>query len=835
MKKPLVDMAKLEIQGYLQETAFINKFIRLWGTQVVNGVEVLNARNYYLLRSWEQFNMPPAYVPKAGESCLPTTKTECDDIIVGRGGLSGTMSDLIYETICKEVVKVDNRLEVVDRRPLPCTRERKLLEYIGFWEQAKAQKTKGLKQMWLYLSPAKLMDFYEDMDKDSTVQAIKRNLDRYLEEKADIQGRVRLKAKIVTSNEFIPGLDGQQFSEEKLNIYRYEQSEILQEEVWITEEVLVNGVPTVVKKLFPVYLKNPDGTYVKDKDGKLTQIGTEHRKQLENVTSYTNVKNTIQNMKDYIWSHNLVVSDSGTPEDMYEELLTRYLLVHGDQSKIRLEFVQKGMIQYTREEQYESRIWGSYTNYTNGVTVNYRGVNSGNGYSYEVTYNVPVYEVTMVVRDYGEVSSVLVDKIKADIFADYYKKMCTDENGYSYECPDQQFGLATMGNAQMAAATHGKVNGFSSYKSVRRIYQEPDDPDNAAFVAGYEPMYWRAGGDSGSGIFGGSARSIYTGPKDWWVLAPGYGHRESDLPWLKVDVLKGTIGGLKRKDRIKLIGAIIDVGWWEKSSGGGGLLSFVVVIIAVVISVVVFRGTDGGALVKAAMALVAFSAVISIGAVVLESTGNYGDAKWLAKLNKTIAPAVQVASIILVFDVVSKWQTAATNFADDAAMASAEAGMVKGGYSGSTWTSQSTLSAMTSTTGGALDYIMINIKDAVGKIISNVSEGSVSQYLPNGVRFAEQAFRLYADNDISKKKKDLEAKQKRLQEQLEALEESKYDDIYKKFASVMMNPLQMQGSSYEFDRPFESVFGSMHTGNSCRTSTLAVMGEGANTYFRNVV
>ena len=793
MKKPLVDIAKLEIQTYLQEVAFINKFIRLWGTQVVNGVEVLNARNYFLLKSGEQFNMPPAYVPKAGEVCTPETKTVCEQIIVGYE--SDNEGNIIYDELGNPITKykeqcrttfVNNKTATVDRRPPICTRERKLLEFIGFWEQAKAQSTKGLKAMWLYLSPAKLMDVYADIDKDNTVDAIKRNMERYLTDKADIQGRVRLKAQIVTSNEFIPGSDVQQFSEEVLNIAGYNQSEVLQEEVWITEEVLINGVVTVVKKLFPVYLKDAEGKYVKDKDGKLTQIGTEYRKQLENVTSYTNMKNNIQTLKDFIWNHNLVVSASGTPEDMYEELLTRYLLVHGDQSKIRLEFVQKSTVQYVREENYESSIWGGYSSYLNGITVNYRGVNSGSGYSYEVTYNIPVYEVTMVVRDYEELSTDLVGKIRADVFADYYKKTCTDENGYSYECPDQLLGLATMGNKELVAVTHGKVNGFSSYKGVRRLYQEPDDPDNAAFVAGYEPMYYRVGGDSPDGT--------YTGPTDWWVLSPGYG--QSNLPWLKVDVLRGTIGGLKRKDRIKLIGAIIDVGWWEKSSSGG-FLSFLVVIIAIVISVVVFRGTDGGALVKAAMALVAFSAVVSVGVMVLDSTGNYADAMWLAKLNKSISPVVQVASLVLVVYGAYNFAQSTSNFAASTANMTAE--------------------------------------QVVDKIVSSAAEKISTMTLSDGLRFANQAFDLYAKNDISQKTKELESKQKKLQELLEMNEESKYRDVYREFASVMMNPLQMQGSSFEFDRQFEPVFGSMHTGNSCRTSTMAVMGDGATTYFRNVV
>lgn len=794
MKKPLVDITKLEIQSYLQEVAFINKFIRLWGTQVVNGVEVLNARNYFLLRAWEQFNMHPAYVPKAGEVCTPETKTVCEQIIVGYE--SDNEGNTIYDELGNPTIKykeqcrttfVSDKTATVYRRPPICTRERKLLEYIGFWGQAKAQSTKGLNQMWLCLSPAKLMDVYADIDKDNTVDAIKRNMERYLTDKADIQGRVRLKAQIVTSNEFIPGLDGQQFSEQELNIAGFNQSEVLQEEVWITEEVLVNGVPTVVNKLFPVYLKDVEGKYVKDKDGKLTQIGTEYRKQLENVTSYTNMKSTIQTLKDFIWNHNLVISTSGTPEDMYEELLTRYLLVHGDQSKIRLELVQKSTIQYTREENYESPIWGNYNSYLNGINVSYRGTNSGSGYSYEVTYNIPVYEVTMVVRDYEELSTTLVSKIKADIFADYYKKMCTDENGYSYECPDQQLGLAIMGNGELVAATYGKVNGFSSYRSVRRLYQEPDDPDNAAFVAGYESMYYDVGG---------SAEGTYTGPTDWWVLAPGYGHRGSNLPWLKVDVLRGKIGGLKRKDRIKLIGAIIDVGWWEKKKKSGGFLSFVVVVIAVVVAVII-PPISLYLIVNVAAAIVAFAAVISIGAAVLLSTGNYGDAKWLAELNKTISPVVQVAGLVLIVYSIYNFTQSFSNFAASTANMTAE--------------------------------------QVVSKIVSSAAEKISTMTLSDGLRFASRAFDLYAKNDINQKTKELESKQKKLQELLEINEESKYRDVYREFASVMMNPLLMQGSSFEFDRQFEPVFGSMHTGNSCRTSTMAVMGDGATTYFRNVV
>ena len=299
-------------------------------------------------------------------------------------------------------------------------------------------------------------------------------------------------------------------------------------------------------------------------------------------------------------------------------------------------------------------------------------------------------------------------------------------------------------------------------------------------------MYYRVGGDSPDGT--------YTGPTDWWVLSPGYG--QSNLPWLKVDVLRGTIGGLKRKDRIKLIGAIIDVGWWEKSSSGG-FLSFLVVIIAIVISVVVFRGTDGGALVKAAMALVAFSAVVSVGVMVLDSTGNYADAMWLAKLNKSISPVVQVASLVLVVYGAYNFAQSTSNFAASTANMTAE--------------------------------------QVVDKIVSSAAEKISTMTLSDGLRFANQAFDLYAKNDISQKTKELESKQKKLQELLEMNEESKYRDVYREFASVMMNPLQMQGSSFEFDRQFEPVFGSMHTGNSCRTSTMAVMGDGATTYFRNVV
>jgi hypothetical protein len=779
MKQPLINIVKLQVDTYVQKTRFINRFIRLWGTQTINGIEVLNARNYYLKRSWEAFNDYPPFVPAAGKDCVPKTERKCEQIIVGFEDFTpNEYGNFVagapkYEEQCTTVY-TNSKTETVHRRPPICTRERRLVEHINFWKQAKAQDTKGVHQMWLYLNPAKLLDFCKDKNKTAITDTIKKNLEKYLYDKADLQGRITFKANIIASNEFIPGLNEQAYEEKQLEITNYSTSEILEEDVWITETIQVDGKDTVVKKVFPIFTTNADGTAI--------QTGTEFKKIKENVTSYTVAKTAIQGQKDYIWAHNLVTSPS---DDMYEEMLGRYLLVHGDPAKVRLEYVVKSNIQYTREETYNEPIWGAYKDFLNGVTVNYKGINSSTeGDRYEATYNIPVYTITIVVKDYIKLATLTVAKIKEDIFNDFYKTVCMDHENNIYQCSAGTYG------STITAITYGRINAYSSYKSIRRIYQESDDPAIVTRVAAYTSMFLGAGGHAPGGIYVGHNA-------DWWVLSPGYGHAKSNLPWLKVDVLKGKLGNLSLKDRINLVSTIIDAGWWEESSSVG-ILSVAIIVIAV--AVAVYAPQWAGVVTKAAAmatSMLAFSMVISLGSALLSANNNYTEAKWLVEINRTIAPAVQIASIVIVVNTAAKWIQYTAQVAEQAV-------------------------AKTATE---------IAEDFVKNVITKMETVGPNQMLEYGSKM----IKLHTDNDISNITRENENKQKELQDLMQANEESKYSDVYKKFASAMANPLQLQGSSFEFDRQFEQVLGDMHIGNICRTSVLALMGDGSKTYLNNLV
>jgi hypothetical protein len=94
---------------------------------------------------------------------------------------------------------------------------------------------------------------------------------------------------------------------------------------------------------------------------------------------------------------------------------------------------------------------------------------------------------------------------------------------------------------------------------------------------------------------------------------------------------------------------------------------------------------------------------------------------------------------------------------------------------------------------------------------------------------------MYSDNELSSLVNKLKSKQDKLEEYQEAKEQSKYSDIVQEMQRILFDPLYKIGASYEFDRPFEPVFGKMHSGNSCRTTVVALMGEGNKTYTDNTV
>lgn len=711
MKKPLFNLYDNLIRTYLKEKNFINKFIRYWGTITVNGEEVLVPRNYWYNSDQEDWNAFSPFTPMFPEDCLPP-----DDAPSGM--------------------------------PPKCTRQRKLIEFLGAWEQLKAQKKKGIDDAWFVLNPRKA----EDVD-DSVVTE---NLQKYIDTQIDKQGRLKFKIRIPISTGWIPGEGPYNPNSENydsnigdLYVSGANSPETLQEVVYSLDE---NGEIVYKEKL----VKDPV-------TGKITGTGVyEPVMQTENVISYTLAKNSLRNSINTIWPHFPVIVSTTNSLDNYEELLARYMLFYAPAEKVRVEYVQRSLMQYEKIDSREGDIYGGYNSYVTPSYVTYKGVNQQTwGEKYLAVYNLPVYEVTYVVRlrnlitESKEVPSNVVNKILEDAKADYWR---TD----------------TESNTP-SLLLYGRVNGYLTYKNLRSMYGESDDPET---VAKLQELYGRR-------LY---RKWIDIPNPHWWVYYDnGY--------CLRLGVLKGDIDNLSKKQVIELISKLIDSDYDDQDSGSN-MFSILIIIIAIIVTIFVPNPYTAGSIQALAFQVVVFSLVIQVGMSIASATGNLQSAQTLSNIYKAVNPAVQVASIILAVDAL---------------------------YNSSQWLSSSASSASNMTA-----------EQIVGKVV-DWAKTKLTTLDANLIRALNNVADFYYKNDLESLEKKYKSKQKKMEEYLEGKEQSKLGNIAMEAQNSLLNPLAVISSSFEFDRPFEPVFGSMHTGNSCRTSTMAVMGDGAMTYFRNVV
>jgi hypothetical protein len=292
------------------------------------------------------------------------------------------------------------------------------------------------------------------------------------------------------------------------------------------------------------------------------------------------------------------------------------------------------------------------------------------------------------------------------------------------------------------------------------------------------------------------------------------------------------------EDRVKLINKLLDSGY-EASSSGAGLMTLVIIIIAVVVAY--YAGVEAGAsvlkaggaaamgtVVAVATFIVVFSLVILAGAMVLSAMGNYGESVFLSRMHKQLSPLVQVASIILVVTAIYAWVNQAANAATASSTTAAGEG------ASVTW-AETGADAAAYEAGGTLatptmaDKIMNAAMDEIKQFVAGkIDTGQV-------IKAINFAFDMYSSNELSSLSNELKSKQDKLEEYQEAKEQSKYSDIVYEMQRIMFDPLYKLGASYEFDRPFEPVFGKMHSGNSCRTTVVALMGDGNKTYTNNTV
>lgn len=713
MKKPLFNLYNNLISTYLKEKSFINKFIRYWGTTTVNGEEVLVPRNYWYNSDQEDWNAFSPFTPMFPEDCLPP-----DDAPSGM--------------------------------PTKCTRQRKLIEFLGAWEQLKAQKKKGIDDAWFVLNPRKAENVYDTV--------VTENLQKYIDTQIDKQGRLKFKVRVPISTGWIPGEGPYNPNSENydssigdLYIAGANSPETLQEVVYKLDE---NG--EIVYR--EVLVKDPV-------TGKITGTGTyEPVMQTENVISYTLAKKSLRGSLYRIWPHFPVIASTTNSLDNYEELLARYMLFYAPEEKVRVEFVQRGLMQYERVESREGDIYGGYNSYVAPSYVTYKGANQQTwGENYLAVYNLPVYEITYVVRlrdlitGSKEVPSSVVNKILEDAQADYW----TTDIGEVWNTPN--------------LLLYGRVNGYLTYKNLRSMYGESDDPET---ITRSQELYGLRG----------YRRWIGIPNPHWWVYYDnGY--------CLRVGVLKGDIDNLSREQAIELISKLIDSDYDDQDSGSN-IFAIIIIIIAIIVTIFFPNPYTAGTIQALAFNVVVFAVVIQVGMTIAASTGNLQSAQTLGNIYKAVSPAVQVASIILAVDAL---------------------------YNGSQWLASSASSASNMTAEQIVSKVMDWAKTKLTTLDANL------------IRTLNSVADFYYKNELESLEKKNKSKQKRMEEYLEGKEQSKLGNIAMEAQNSLLNPLAVISSSYEFDKPFEPVFGSMHTGNSCRTSTLAVMGEGANTYFRNVV
>lgn len=369
-----------------------------------------------------------------------------------------------------------------------------------------------------------------------------------------------------------------------------------------------------------------------------------------------------------------------------------------------------------------------------------------------------------------------------------------------------------------------------TFTSVLNGYDE-DHPVVKAAVEGKNRIvdsYPEEGTDdsiSYGGWWGGYSSPTPTIPSIW-VQSGRYYYLRTDF--LKNGIVPDTGAYTKLEDRIELLSAdgFVDSDYEEKDCDFWcSITTVVIIVIAVVASY--FAGPKAGITIMAlAKAIVVFALVLSIAAAVLDATGDVVTARGLARLNKSIAPIVQIAGLILVVDTMLNWKNAiieaGTNLADDVAMASADQAMVQAGYTGSTWTGATVGSSAIANAGNT-------IIDSVIKSVGTNLELSWS----NGVKWVSQVAEMVQNNELEKLDKELKQKQDQLAEMQQAQEENNSGNPAMDYQINYANVMLLDWSGYSmFERQYSGYQPRYGGGNVQRTEVGALMGMGANTHFR---
>jgi hypothetical protein len=337
-----------------------------------------------------------------------------------------------------------------------------------------------------------------------------------------------------------------------------------------------------------------------------------------------------------------------------------------------------------------------------------------------------------------------------------------------------------------------------------------------------KPLYPEEGAEDGT--YGGLSFNYNTPtptiPSIW--VRSNY-HYYLKTSFLRTGIVPDTGAYIKLSDRIELLSAkgFVDSGYEEKSCDFWCSITIVVIIIIAAVASY-YAGPEAGVSIMAiAKAIIVFALVLTVAAAVLEGTGDVVAARGISRLNKSIAPIVQIAGLVLVVTCMMDWadsiENVASNMADDADMATLESSSQFEGMS--TWTSGSTVAERTASS--AVD----DVKALAGD--------SFDLNWENGVKWVSQVADMIQKNELAKLKKEIKSKQDKLAELQQAKEDNAGGNPAMDYQINYANVMLLDWSGYSiFERPYSGYQPKYGGGNVQRTEVGALVGMGADTYYR---
>jgi hypothetical protein len=343
-----------------------------------------------------------------------------------------------------------------------------------------------------------------------------------------------------------------------------------------------------------------------------------------------------------------------------------------------------------------------------------------------------------------------------------------------------------------------------------------------------------------------------TTPEEWWLWDkkddwPGKYYsdgllRSKGTPRLKAEVIK-TSKYLTLRQRLRLIfgtvkgdyNGLIAVFVNEKEpSGLDKVIGALIIVVAIVATAVFCQACMAGTLEAAALFVTVVTITVSITAMVLQSTGNLGVATVLAQHLKNLSPLTTIAALYLIYlgiaDFVSSIQQGLNSTA--ANMLSQE--IIAGSLDAAMMTVEDYVQNR------LVEVLITHIKNVVVNAIT--SAFSVTEFSFHAavryLNFAADIIKTQMQNEakrLAQKAANINEKSREIDNKIRQATEGKNSDLLHEYINSYTNMLNNERSDYHYDTPYEPEFGTLSSGNVCRTSVHALMGDGAVTFFNTLV